>query len=188
MTDVGRLTRRKALVTLGASTVTLVAPALPASVDPYTLKGLRRTTEVSTTLAQEASGRRLVVVVMKGTWCPVCVRQLRRLATMRSQLEEFGVRVVGLNTDSSKKNRALREREKLPFELLSDSERRVTKALGLWIASAGHPMPAIVVFDRCGAERGRLTGRRPGQRPESALLQMLAEMKKHPAKCREPVA
>ena len=69
-----------------------------------------------------------------------------------------------------------------PRELALGGERvaidpaaaRVRRDAGL--PAQGYPQPALVVFDRCGREAGRFVGRSPGQRPESALMAMLASI------------
>lgn len=162
----------------------LASPRVHAAESPaYHLKRLKNSRGGRTSLAQAARGDRLVVVVMKGAWCKVCVGQLARLADLRDRLRELGSRVVGISTDPVSENRRAAEEAKLPFEILSDEDHRVVEALGLWRSSYGHPMPAIVVIDRCGRERGRLLGRRPGQRPEASLVTLLEKIDGEPERC-----
>jgi hypothetical protein len=40
-----------------------------------------------------------------------------------------------------------------------------------------------VVFDRCGEERGRIVGRRPGLSAEDAVLDLLRKIAMEPGKC-----
>ena len=65
---------------------------------------------------------------------------------------------------------------KLTMPLLSDQSTAVLRALRLWRPRWRHPLPALVVFDRCGNEVGRLEGRGPGMRPEAALLEHLKKL------------
>ncbi|MBN4059265.1 peroxiredoxin family protein [Endomicrobium sp. AH-315-J14] len=137
----------------------------------------------TTSFARLAAGQRLVVVVMKGHWCAVCVKQLERLARLDKQLGKLGVRVVGLNVDPHAKNRALIKKHAFPFPILSDPKHRVLERLELWRPKWGHPLPSLLIFNRCGKETGRSRGRAPGERYERLLLDLLESMKKKPAKC-----
>lgn len=159
-----------------------------AAIDPHAARLLIDTEAASTSLAAQAAGRALVVVVMKGHWCAVCRAQLHRLAALDDQLQELGASVVGLNADSYKANREVAHRESMRYELLSDPDHRVISTLGLWLPKAGHPMPALVVFDRCGLERGRIVGRRPNQRPERELFALLRKMRNEKRPCDAPKA
>jgi peroxiredoxin Q/BCP len=151
--------------------------------EAYRLRKLRDLTAALTSLAEYASSRRLIVVVMKGTWCPVCIGQLRRLADLEKELTKLGATVIGLSTDSVERCRKAAFDHQLPFAILSDPDREVVSALKLWRAEWGHPMPSLIVFDRCGIERGRIVGRSPDERAEPALLSLLRSIAHKPERC-----
>jgi peroxiredoxin len=158
------------------------ADELPA----YRLHKLRKHDGKTTSLASAAGGRLLVVVVLKGTWCQVCVGQMQRLAKVEKRLEKLGTRVVGLTHESHTKAKAVAKDSGLPFPILSDPKHEVLAALGLWRDDWGHPLPAMVVFDRCGDERGRMSGRGPGDQVEKSLLEFLKKLADNPASCELP--
>lgn len=158
------------------------ADDLPA----YHLPKLRKHDGKTTSLGSVARGKRLVVVVLKGTWCQVCVGQLQRLAKFERQLEKLDARVVGLTHESHAKAKAVARDSGLPFPILSDPKHEVLAALDLWRDEWGHPLPAIVVFDRCGDERGRMSGRRPGDQGEKSLLAFLKKLADKPESCELP--
>ena len=66
------------------------------AADPWAETPVLGPTGRVTSLAEVAGGDRLVVVVMKGSWCGVCVEQLRRLGQHRAALAALETRVVGL--------------------------------------------------------------------------------------------
>lgn len=152
------------------------------------MRGLQDLKARRTSLREQAAGRALVVVVMKGHWCPVCVGQLVRLGEQRGRLNELGAFVVGLNADGPKANRIVAAQKRLVFPVLSDETHAVIERLGLWFPDAGHPMPAMVVFDRCGDEAGRLIGRSPGDRPEPQLFELLEKLRASKRACGRPNA
>lgn len=149
----------------------------------YEQRELRTPDGTATSLAHTARGTRLLVVVMKSVHCPVCVAQLRRLEQMSTELARFGVTTVGLSHEPFAQCGRAQRRAKLATVVLSDPKVKVIRTLGLWRDDFGHPMPALVLFDRCGSERGRLVGRRPGQRPEPALLELLRSLERDPERC-----
>ncbi len=163
----------------------LASPARAAAKqrNAYTERALRGDNGARTSLAAAAGGHRLVVVVMKGTWCPVCIKQLQRLAKLDKALKRLGVRVVGLTHEGVEKANRLRKERALRHPILSDPKHEVLSLLGLWRPQWGHPLPAMVIFDRCGKERGRISGRAPGERPERALLRFLKKLVKRPERC-----
>ena len=57
------------------------------------------------TLSTAADGQRVVVVVMKGAWCPVCVEQIDRLNSQSARLQRLETVVVGVSTDTPELNR-----------------------------------------------------------------------------------
>jgi len=142
---------------------------------------LRSARDIRTDFKGAARNGRLVVVVMKGAWCPVCVGQLDRFAKLGEQLHRLNAQVVGLNADSPADNLVVEK--KLGVPILSDPDGSTLRGLGLWRDDWGHPMPAVLVFDRCGEERGRVVGRRPGLRDEEAVIELLKTLALDPARC-----
>jgi len=120
---------------------------------------------------------------MKGHWCPVCLGQLARLAALQGRLDGLRTHVVGLDADSPKANAEAAKEMRIPLPILSDGQHEVLEALGLWRPKAGAPMPGLVVFDECGAERWRVVGRGPGERVEGKLLSALGKIHATPPRC-----
>ena len=146
-------------------------------------KLLRTHSHTLTSLAQEAGGKRLLVVVAKGNYCPVCLSQILRLERHSARLAQLGARLVGLTVDSPASNQKARKKHGVTSGLLSDASTRVVRALGLWSPEVQHPTPAIVLFDECGSEAGRWMGRYPGHRPDAAVWEKLETLSKNPPRC-----
>ena len=78
----------------------------------------------------EHAGERLLLVFYPGDNTPVCTAQL---CDYRDGIEEFaslGVKVVGISPDDADSHRAFREKHRLPFELLSDTDYTVARRYG----------------------------------------------------------
>jgi peroxiredoxin len=127
-----------------------------------------------------------VVVVMKGEWCPVCRAQLQRLSQLEPRLAELDAKLIALNADSPEANRRMRDALGIGCTVLSDAKQRVLSWLGLWQPRLQQPLPALLVFDRCGAEAARWVGRGPGDRPEAALLEVLRKLSEEKRACARP--
>jgi peroxiredoxin len=171
---------------IGAAALALgsgAAEAKDEKVSAYRSDALRDHDDRTTSLARAAGGGRLVVVVMKGSWCDVCVGQLRELARRREDLVKLSARVVGLSPDPVAKNKKVAADNRLPWPILTDGGHEVTAALGLWREDWGHPLPAIVVFDRCGIERARIVGRAPNDGAERQILRLLRQLEQRPERC-----
>lgn len=104
-------------------------------------------------IARPAAGVVQVVVVMKTATCSVCAGQLVQLARA-----ELGVPVVGITHDSPQ----LAERVTQATGVKTFSHAEGIVSMGLWLADRGLAQPAVVVYDRCGGEAGRIVGRAPG--------------------------
>ena len=154
----------------------------------YTRRVLRDQDGAETSLAEAAGGRALVVVVMKGHWCQVCSDQLARLADKQQEFGALGAGLVGLNADSPAANKGMLAARSIHARVLSDAKHELLAALGLWLPSEGYPMPAIVVFDRCGDEVARWVGRQPADRPDSAVLRLLRRLSEDRRACSRPSA
>jgi peroxiredoxin len=159
-----------------------------AADDAYELRVLKDQDGQETSLAAQAAQRSLVVVVMKGYWCRVCVAQLQRMGELKARLDALGATYVGLNADAPADNLEMKKKEEIDCQILSDEQHQVLDKLGLWLPRAQRPLPAIVVFDRCGDEAARWVGRRPGARPESALLRLLRKLAQEKRICSGPNA
>lgn len=108
---------------------------------------------MTTADARPPSGSTQVVVVMKSAGCAVCARQMRQLSQA-----ELGVSLMGITHGSS----ADAARVTNATGVRTYSHAAGIEAMGLFREDLGMAMPAVVVYDRCGDEVGRLVGRAPG--------------------------
>ena len=177
--------RRTALVCLALAPVAADAIAAEAPFDLWRSAVLTGPDGKGTSLAAHAGSGRLVVVTMKGHWCPVCLGELAHLASVRDRLGALKTRVVGVNADTYRANAEAARHVGIPWPILSDPQHRVLDALNLWLPDAGMPMPGIVVFDECGKERGRFVWRRPGQSDEKPVIALLEKIAAAPPRCSE---
>jgi peroxiredoxin Q/BCP len=129
-------------------------------------------------LDELAPGRRAVLVVMKGTWCTVCRKQLERLSDRLAEIRQRGGAIFGVSDASPSKNRALMRELDLGFPVLSDADRDVLRELGFWQSDDchGHVTPGLVFLNVDGDVAKRHLGRYPGQLQEAFVLETLCQM------------
>lgn len=127
-------------------------------------------------LDEIAPERSVAVVVMKGTWCPVCKRQLKRLSRQMGKLQSADARVVGLTHASPSQNHALREKLGLNFPILSDTSKDLLRDLDMWREGACHAIPGVVFIDESGAITRVHRGRYPGKPQDQFVLDTLQSL------------
>jgi peroxiredoxin len=121
-------------------------------------------------LRQAAGPDRLVVVVMKGTWCPVCLGQLRSFYNQRDRLEGLDTRVVGVAGDLPDSVTL----EAAYWPILPDTDHSWLTDQGLWLGEQA--MPSLLVYDKCGVQRLRIEGRSPGDQAEDRVFEVLESL------------
>jgi peroxiredoxin len=72
-----------------------------------------------------------VLVFYRGGWCPYCSAHLRDLQKSIGALRELGYQLLAVSTDTPAALRATMSKEKLDYQLLSDSQVTVAKSFGL---------------------------------------------------------
>jgi peroxiredoxin len=153
----------------------------------YNIQALRLPETKTKALREVAGSQQLLVFVIKSTSCAVCRRQLQQLQRYHQRFAQTDTRIVVLGSQNIANLVRLKRAAKLRFRLASDPSRRVLRKLGLWREAWEHPLPAMLLFDRCGRERGRVAGRRPGMEPEQAFLRLSKKVRAEATPC-QPVA
>lgn len=77
-----------------------------------------------------ASGYTLVYFYPKAM-TPGCTAQACSLRDAYSELQSKGVRIFGVSVDTANLQKKFQEKEHIPFELLSDHEKKLTAAFGV---------------------------------------------------------
>jgi len=82
-------------------------------------------------LAEAGSGRYTLVYFYPKAMTPGCTDQACSLRDAYSELQNKGVRIYGVSLDKTDSLKKFREKEHLPFELLSDRGKKITAAFGV---------------------------------------------------------
>jgi peroxiredoxin Q/BCP len=77
-------------------------------------------------------GERVVLYFYPAAMTPGCTTQACDFRDNLGVLRDAGMTVVGISPDTPDKLRKFRDRDSLPFPLLSDPDHRVLEAYGAW--------------------------------------------------------
>jgi peroxiredoxin len=75
--------------------------------------------------------RPAVLIFYRGGWCPFCTRHLQALSGIEDELAAVGGRLVAISMDQPAKIKAMPDRDKLRYTLMSDSDAAAAKAFGI---------------------------------------------------------
>ena len=92
-----------------------------------------------------ASGYTLVYFYPKAM-TPGCTAQACSLRDAYTDLQSKGVKVFGVSLDTVDMQKKFQEKERLPFELLSDQQKQVTAAFGVPLMSNGFATRQAYLF------------------------------------------
>ncbi len=102
-------------------------------------------------------GQIILLLFVRGDWCPSCHMILRTYERERHQFQLRGVRLLVIGPDPEGVNKRMAERLGLTFEILSDVNLEVTNRYGLnpgakidMIPVEGFPLPAGFLIDQQG--------------------------------------
>lgn len=72
-----------------------------------------------------------VLIFYRGGWCPYCVTHLQALMEIEGDLTQAGYQLLAISPDLPEKLAETPQKEKLKYQLLSDSKVEAAKAFGL---------------------------------------------------------
>lgn len=78
------------------------------------------------------SGKRLIVFFYPAAMTPGCTAEACDFRDRYGDLQAAGFELVGVSPDKPERNARFREKEGLPFPLLSDEDHNVAEAFGAW--------------------------------------------------------
>lgn len=82
--------------------------------------------------SKDYSDRTLVVFFYPKAMTPGCTTEACDFRDNYQALLDAGYEVIGISPDEPERNAAFREKENLPFALLSDPAHKVAQAFGAW--------------------------------------------------------
>ena len=124
----------------------------------------------------------IVVVDMWATWCESCIERFPKMIELHKRFRDQGVRFVSMNLDNRDDKPALElatrflNQKSAEFEnyLMNENLMQAFEMLDL------KSIPVVLIYDRTGEERYRLTGDNPNNQftdedVEAAILALLSQ-------------
>lgn len=98
-------------------------------------------------VAKLAKTRRVVVVTLKATWCPVCREQLRRIRSSLRNPDQCGVAILVLSPGPAEVLRQIQTDVGVSFPFIEDRDLKIAASLGLRLAD-DQIQPSILILER----------------------------------------
>ena len=115
------------------------------------------------------AGQPLLLLFFRGTWCPQCRAQIGHLRDDAAVFAARGVRVLGVATQKRSRLSAYLDRNPMPFPILADEDRAVSRAYGVYVPinleSFRIARPSSFLLDGTGAVRWLHVGSNQFDRP-----------------------
>jgi thioredoxin-dependent peroxiredoxin len=118
--------------------IAAIATCLTVSSSAMALQAGDKAPDVT---VSSTSGVDVNLSTMTGTWkvvyfypksfTPGCTKQACGLRDHQSSLKDLGVTVIGVSTDSLKTQHEFKAKYELPFDLLADNDKALSKAFGV---------------------------------------------------------
>lgn len=112
--------------------------------------------------ASSFKGSPTVFLFFRGNWCPLCMAQIKEIATKYNELTKLGAKVALISPQPEKNTQTLAEKFDVPFLFLTDVNNAAAKALDIEMKNglpAGMEMfgydkntvyPTIIITDEKG--------------------------------------
>jgi len=77
-------------------------------------------------------GKKWVIYFYPKDQTPGCIAQACNIRDNYSELVHQGIKIIGISADSEKSHLNFIEKQQIPFSLISDEEKEIIKAFGVW--------------------------------------------------------
>jgi peroxiredoxin len=74
---------------------------------------------------------KVVVAFYRGGWCPYCNLELKALQEKLPEIEAKGAKLIAITPETPDNSLSTKEKNDLSFEILTDANNEIAKALGL---------------------------------------------------------
>ena len=91
-----------------------------------------------------------VIVFYRGGWCPYCTKHLSALGQAEQEILDLGVKIIAISPDSGEKLKETLDQNELPYELLSDSNGDLAKAVGIAFQAPERYLPRLSKYSDGG--------------------------------------
>jgi len=138
---------------------------------------LRSTSDADVSLAGFRGRKNVLLAFFPLAFTSTCTREMSAFSDDITRFESRDTVVLPISVDSTATLKEFRAKWKLPFDLVSDFRRDVSRAYGVLNEEKFYSNRAYILIDRSGVVRWAWQERDNGQRRENAeLLARIAEL------------
>ncbi len=126
------------------------------------------------------AGKKVVLYFYSKDSTPGCTRQANAFADAYEDFKNLGTAVIGISKDSADSHRKFADKNNLPFILLSDPQRSVIEAYGVWQEKKmyGKVSMGVVRSTYIIDEAGNIEKVMPRVKPDTNAADILKYLKK----------
>jgi len=82
-------------------------------------------------IQEELKNNKVVLTFYRGGWCPYCNLELKALQAKQAEIEAKGAKLIAISPESPDNSLSTTEKNELSFDILTDANNEVARALGL---------------------------------------------------------
>jgi peroxiredoxin len=136
------------------------------------------TTGETVTLSQ-LRGEPVLLAFFPFAFSGVCTKEFCEMTENYSAFRDTGVRIFPVSVDSKYALKEFKQKYDMPVELLSDFDRKASRAYGVLYEDKGSSNRAYFLIDKEGIIRWAHVEEHPGfKRENSEILEHIAELKR----------
>jgi peroxiredoxin len=137
-------------------------------------------TELNQRSLTEFKGKKIVLAFFIGAFTAVCTKEACSFRDSMARLTELNAQIIGISVNDAVENKAFAEKNRLPFPVLSDFDRKVTKMYGMEASDAEgnknsmvtkRRSRAIVIIDKNGIIRYMWTAEDSTKEPDYSKIE-----------------
>lgn len=81
--------------------------------------------------SEKVEGHPALMLFFRGNWCPLCMAQIKEVASHYQQLEEMGIKVYLVSPQPEKNTQSLAKKFKVNYNFMVDENNKAAKILGI---------------------------------------------------------
>lgn len=137
---------------------------------------------------ENQEGKKMALTELSGSWVliyfypkddtPGCTKEACAIRDEFPRFSKLDAVVLGVSADSVSSHRKFKDKYKLPFDLLSDTDRAVIKSYGAWGEKSmyGKKYEGIMRMSFLVDPKGRITKIYPKVKPEGHAEEVLIDL------------
>jgi peroxiredoxin len=140
------------------------SPEVGTTIPEVSLIDIKGTT---TSLSNLINGKKAIIVLYRGGWCPYCTAQMSGLAKVKDEVIAMGYQIIGITGEDVVQTSKFSKDKDLPYKIYTDNGLMLAKKLGvayqvdnetikkyngygISIAEGVLPVPTLLVVNETG--------------------------------------